>query len=242
MAGEGFDTGGAGDPGASDPGRAAREAADRIAQQVRDILQTAEQRSVEIRSRAQHDADEIRENAAGAAARMLERIDELEQQIDSFMREFFGSIRSEVRGLAPLEDIDAAAAGAQQPEPEQEAEPEPHPEPEPVEAEPEREEPQRPFEEPRADEEPEEEAEEPRRRRGFWGRREREDDGLEGAEPEPAGAEGADSSEDAHVMALNMALNGTPRHETESYLVQRFGSFGGLESILDDVYGRIKPS
>jgi hypothetical protein len=170
---------------------------------------------------------------------MLERIDELEQQIDSFMREFFGSIRSEVRGLAPLEDIDAAAAGAQQPEPEREAEPEPRPEPESVEAEPEREEPQRPFEEPGADEEPEEEAEEPRRRRGFWGRREREDDASEGAEAESASAE---SSEDAHVMALNMALNGTPRDETESYLVQRFGSFGGLESILDDVYGRIKPS
>jgi outer membrane biosynthesis protein TonB len=241
MAGEGFDTGGAGDPGASDPGRAAREAADRIAQQVRDILQTAEQRAVDIRSRAQHDADEIRENAAGAAARMLERVDELEQQIDSFMREFFGSIRSEVRGLAPLEDIDAAAAGAQQPQPE--PEPEADPEPEPVEAEPQREAPPRPFEEPQGGEEPEE-AEEPRRRRGLlWGRREREPDGPEGAEPEPAGAESvAESSEDAHVMALNMALNGTPRDETESYLVQRFGSFGGLESILDDVYGRIKPS
>jgi hypothetical protein len=238
MAGEGFDTGGAGDPGASDPGHAAREAADRIAQQVRDILQTAEQRAVDIRSRAQHDADEIRENAAGAAARMLERIDELERQVDSFMREFFGSIRSEVRGLAPLEDIDAAAAGAQQPEPEPEA----APEAEPVEAESEREEPARPFEEPQDGEEPEE-AHEPRRRRGLlWGRREREPDASEGAEPERAGGAGVESSEDAHVMALNMALNGTPRDETESYLVQRFGSFGGLESILDDVYGRVKPS
>jgi hypothetical protein len=239
MAGEGLDTGGVGDPGAGDPGRAAREAADRIAQQVRDILQTAEQRAADIRSRAQQDADEIRESAAGAAARMLERVDELEHQIDSFLREFFDTIRSELRGLAPLEDIDAAAAATHatsaagelterlgaEAEPETEAEPE-------AEA--------RPFEEPAKEKEPEE-AEEPRRRRGLlWGRREREPEPSEEPEGEQRGTEGAESPEDAHVMALNMALNGTPRDETESYLVQRFGSLDDLESILDDVYGRVK--
>jgi hypothetical protein len=160
---------------------------------------------------------------------MLERIDELEEQIDSFMREFFSSIRSEVRGLAPLEDIDAAAGAEQQAEPEPEA-------------------PARPFEEPQSVEEPQateepEEAEEPRRRRGlFWGRREREPEASEGEQPEAAAEEGPESPDDAHVMALNMALNGTPRDETESYLVQRFGSFGDLHTILDDVYGRVKPS
>src|SRR5256885_2834154 len=103
MAGEGFDIGGAGGPGASDPGRAAREAADRIAQQVRDILQNAEQRATEIRSQAEREADEVREDAAGAAARMLDRVDELEGQINQFVGHFFEAMRSEVRGLAPHE-------------------------------------------------------------------------------------------------------------------------------------------
>jgi hypothetical protein len=233
MAG-GFDTRGVGEAGPNDPGRAAREAADRIAQQVRDILQAAEQRAVEIRSRAELDASEIRENAAGAAARMLERVDELETTMDASLRTFFESIRSELEALAPLEQIEAAAEAQRADIGEPEAGPSVVDEPEidrAEEAAVEPEEQERPFEEP-------EEAEEPRRRRGrLWGRREKEPEPSETAEPDEPTAEGA---EDAHVMALNMALNGTPRDETETYLVQRFGHFGELESILDDVYGRVK--
>jgi hypothetical protein len=47
-------------------------------------------------------------------------------------------------------------------------------------------------------------------------------------------------AQDAHVMALNMALNGTPREETHGYLVQRFGPMPDLGAILDDVYGRVR--
>src|SRR3954453_8821532 len=205
MAG-GFDTrtGGTGDAGQNDPGRAAREAADRIAQQVRDILQTAEQRAGEVRSRAERDAEEIREKAARAAVRLLERVDELESTMDLSLGAFFDAMRTEVRALAPLADIEAAAAESQQGE----APPEPAP------AEPEREPDETPVapksaeEEPRPFEEPEEveaeEAEEPRRRRGrLWGRREHEPEESEAPESGQAVEEGA---EDAHVMALNMAL------------------------------------
>jgi hypothetical protein len=129
-------------------------------------------------------------------------------------------MRSEVEALASREAIEEAqrtqrldeppAAPAHEP-PEEEAEP--------------------PFEE--APPEPAEE--EPRRRRGLlWGRRPREEGEEDGEPGEPTDAE------DAHVMALNMALNGTPRDETRDYLHQRFGEIDDLESILDDVYGRVK--
>jgi hypothetical protein len=222
MAGEGFDIGGAGGQGASDPGRAAREAADRIAQQVREILQNAEQRAVEIRGQAEREADEIREDAAGAAARVLERADELERQINTFLGQFFESVRNEIHGLAPHEKIEAAAAQAAQPAAEERTV-------EFTEPEPQTEEPARPFPE------PQQQPEEPRKqRRGLlWGRRERPASGE-------VVSDESDDPEDAHVMALNMALNGTPREETESYLVRRFGRLDDLELILDDVYGRVK--
>ena len=85
----------------------------------------------------------------------------------------------------------------------------------------------------RLGETPPEPAEEPRRRRGLlWGRRPPDEAETEPSEPTDA--------EDAHVMALNMALNGTPREETRDYLHQRFGDLDDLESILNDVYGRVK--
>src|SRR3954453_6385587 len=202
MAG-GFDTrtGGTGDAGQNDPGRAAREAADRIAQQVRDILQTAEQRAVAGRGRAERAAAEIREKAARAAVRLLERVDELESTVDLSLGAFFDAMRTEVRALAPLADIEAAAAESQQgeapPEPAP-AEPEGGPDETPVAPESAEGEP-RPFEEPEEAEAAQAEgAEEPRRRRGrLWGRREHEPEASEAPESGQAVEEGA---EDAHVM------------------------------------------
>src|SRR5256885_6297441 len=105
MAGEGFDIGGAGGPGASDPGRAAREAADRIAEQVRDILQNAEQRAGEIRSSAETDAEAIRREASEATARMLDRVDALEGQLETYLTDFFESIREELTQLAGRQEV-----------------------------------------------------------------------------------------------------------------------------------------
>ena len=235
MIGEGFDIErpGGDEPAPQDPGRVAREAADRIAQQVREVLQSAEARAAEIRSQAERDAEAIRKDAAGAAARMLENVERLEDELEERLTGFFDSVRGEIAGLAPREEIEAAARHTQEfdasslpeeppPEPDHPPEPEPQAEPQPQE------ETARPFPEPG------QEAEEPRRRRGLlWGRRERGD-------AEQPISEESEDPEDAHVMALNMALNGTPREETQGYLVQRFGPMRDLGAILDDVYGRVR--
>lgn len=61
-------------------------------------------------------------------------------------------------------------------------------------------------------------------------------------EPEPSAAagNGAPSSEDeagARLIALNMALSGTPREETARYLAEHF-TLADPEALLDDVYNR----
>src|SRR3954468_4911178 len=214
---EGFDLGRAHHEGPHDPGRAAREAADRIAEQVRDILQNAEQRAGEIRSGAEADAEAIRKDAAEATARMLRRLDELERQLDVYLTGFFDNIRGELSQLADRQDVEAAAASMQD-QPEDDRTEEFGPESFESSGPPVALEPQNG---------------EPKRRRGLlWGRRAPADEAS-------ASIEGSDA-EDAHVMALNMALNGTPREETEGYLRQRFAGLGDLDSILDDVYGRVK--
>jgi DivIVA domain-containing protein len=57
------------------------------------------------------------------------------------------------------------------------------------------------------------------------------------AEAEPA-AEGSDDSEGARLIALNMALNGTPRDETDRYLAENF-QLEDREKLLDEVYARV---
>jgi DivIVA domain-containing protein len=50
--------------------------------------------------------------------------------------------------------------------------------------------------------------------------------------------EGEDDSEGARLIALNMALNGTPREETERYLAENF-ELADREKLLDEVYARV---
>jgi hypothetical protein len=61
-------------------------------------------------------------------------------------------------------------------------------------------------------------------------------------EPEPATTGGGGRSirgaEGARLIALNMALNGTPRDETARYLSQNF-DLDDQESLLDEVYARV---
>jgi DivIVA domain-containing protein len=54
-------------------------------------------------------------------------------------------------------------------------------------------------------------------------------------EERPAGGDGA---EGARLIALNMALNGTPRDETARYLEENF-DLEDQEAILDEVYARV---
>ena len=51
-------------------------------------------------------------------------------------------------------------------------------------------------------------------------------------------AAGEDDSEGARLIALNMALNGTPREETDRYLAENF-ELSDRETLLDEVYARV---
>jgi hypothetical protein len=60
-----------------------------------------------------------------------------------------------------------------------------------------------------------------------------------GAAPD-AGDEGAsDDTEGARLIALNMALNGTPREETDRYLAANF-QLADRRALLDEVYASVE--
>ena len=62
---------------------------------------------------------------------------------------------------------------------------------------------------------------------------------VEPAELEPGGADGADDTEGARLIALNMALNGTPREETDRYLADNF-RLRDRVGLLDEVYASVE--
>jgi DivIVA domain-containing protein len=59
---------------------------------------------------------------------------------------------------------------------------------------------------------------------------------AEEAQPPPSAAD--DDSEGARLIALNMALNGTPRDETDRYLSENF-ELDDRDGLLDEVYARV---
>jgi DivIVA domain-containing protein len=74
---------------------------------------------------------------------------------------------------------------------------------------------------------------------------EEEDEGLEIKEErepltmaQPATAGAGDDAEGARLIALNMALNGTPRDETDRYLAENFELSDRVE-LLDEVYASV---
>ena len=60
-------------------------------------------------------------------------------------------------------------------------------------------------------------------------------DGADGG----VGVEGADDTEGARLIALNMALNGTPREETDRYLAENF-QLADRHGLLDEVYASVE--
>jgi hypothetical protein len=56
------------------------------------------------------------------------------------------------------------------------------------------------------------------------------------AESGPASS--GEGAEGARLIALNMALNGTPREETARYLQENF-DLDDQDTILDEVYARV---
>ncbi len=50
---------------------------------------------------------------------------------------------------------------------------------------------------------------------------------------------GTDDTEGARLIALNMALNGTPRDETDRYLAENF-TLSDRTALLDEVYASVE--
>jgi DivIVA domain-containing protein len=242
--------------------RSATEIQEQAEAEAKRIVDDASTRARETREKADSDAVERVSQAEEATERMLERTNGVEGEIDRLLSEMraaagnlvenlrssatslnqeLTSIREEYAGVrgARLERGGGAPAAAPEPvaaEPELETEVDAGP----VDAEPEvvaevteleeetavrdvpDEEPDTAVAEPEGEEEPEPE-EEPA-----------------GAEPEQPsrGGRSIRGAEGARLIALNMALNGTPRDETARYLSQNF-DLDDQDSLLDEVYARV---
>ena len=192
------------------------------AERVRAVLEAAEQSAAALRAEAAQEIDAQLERAEAVAARLSERA----HQIEASLERLADSMREEVSALkADLEELRAVGEGvaearttaaddaAEEPEP---AAPEAAPAATaPVLAEPDREsaEPEPALPEPA---EPE-----------------------STASPATPGPPIGDGHEGARVIALNMALNGSPREETARYLDENF-ELDDPEALLDEVYARVR--
>jgi DivIVA domain-containing protein len=243
--------------------RSATEIQEQAESEAKRIVEDASSRARDTRERADADAVQRVSQAEEATERMLERTNGVEGEIDRLLSEMraaagnlvenlrssatslnqeLTSIREEyavVRG-GRLESDAGSGGGAAITEPE--AAPEAVEDAGPVDAEPEvvaevtEVEETAVFETPAAEEyptaeEPAPAVEEPEP--------EPEVEEAPAAAEEPArGGRSIRGAEGARLIALNMALNGTPRDETARYLSQNF-DLDDQDSLLDEVYARV---
>jgi DivIVA domain-containing protein len=222
--------------------RSARRRSDTLAtsasDQVRLIVEAAENSAADIQRDAENDARDIRDEANGEAqatreqatdqareyvgkvsestSSMLERLDAMEGELGTLIESLRTGSNRLSADLHLLEQNLTEVKGVVAPRPQFEPE---HEVPEPTP--PEREAPAQPAAEPVAETPAEPEG-----------------DGA--AEPHVAGSgDAGDDAEGARLIALNMALNGTPREETARYLSENFqlSDAGGL---LDEVYASVE--
>jgi DNA repair exonuclease SbcCD ATPase subunit len=192
------------------------------ADRVRAVLEAAEQSAAELRAEAAQEIDAQLERAEVVAARLAERANQIEralQGIADSVRDELSALRGDLEELRAVGEgvtearTAAAEAATAEPEP---AEPEParaaasESEPEPAEPEPE-------PAEAEAEPDPAE---------------------LAPAASPAVGPPTGDGHEGARVIALNMALNGSPREETARYLDENF-ELENPEALLDEVYARV---
>ena len=225
-------------------------------EQVRAIVEAAETSAGAIQRQAEDEAREIRSEAASEAQRAREQATEqardyvgqvseataaMRQRIDSMESELSALIESLRTGsnrlTADLQLLEGnlgelrGAAGGARPVFEREGAPEPaYEEPEPEEAlaadaEPVAEEPTL------AEAEPELEY--------LESSPEAAEEALLEEEEQPLGGEASDDAEGARLIALNMALNGTPREETDRYLAANF-QLENRDALLDEVYASVE--
>jgi len=214
-----------------------QSAAASAAEKVRGILEAAEQSAAELRAEAAEEIEAQLERTQSVAARLSERADQIERSLQGLadsLRDELSALKSDLEELRAVGEgvgetraaAPEAPPGAADPTPEAEPESErpprpptePRPEPQPV-----------PPSEPRPEPQPVPPSEPP-------------------PEPEPPGAAepaaaasappAGDGHEGARVIALNMALNGSPRDETARYLDENF-ELEDPEALLDEVYARV---
>ncbi len=221
---------------ASEQVRAIVEAAETSAA---DIQKPAEEEAREIRAEANSEAQTTREQSVEQArdyvgkvsestSSMLQRLDAMENELGALIESLRTGANRLNADLQLLEGNLTDVRGAVSPRPSFEPEPFQPAKPEPAEVlvaeEVDVELQQATYE----DEEPAAEA------------------GAPLAEPELGDgaledetAAGADDTEGARLIALNMALNGTPRDETERYLTENF-QLADRAGLLDEVYASVE--
>ena len=190
------------------------------ADRVRAVLEAAEQSAAELRAEAAQEIDAQLERAEAVAARLAERANQIERSLQAIA----DSVRDELSALrADLEELRAVGEGVTEARTAAAeaaaAEPEPA-EPAPAPAAASEAEPAEPAEPEPAEAEPEPDPAE-----------------LAPAASPAAGPPSGDGHEGARVIALNMALNGSPREETARYLDENF-ELENPEALLDEVYAR----
>jgi DivIVA domain-containing protein len=223
--------------------------AETAAEQVRAIVEAAEASGNQIRSDAEKDAREIRRearseakqsreeatsqageyvaNVSAATRAMLERLDAIEQEFGALLDSLRTSASRAGSDLELLEGHLVEVRDAVAPRPVFEPE-----EPEPIEDQ---------ISEPIRTHEPSPAAvpeSEPLPDESLY---EEATPGLDEFETEagPAEAEFADDTEGARLIALNMALNGTPREEVDRYLAENF-DLSDRAGLIEEVYSSVE--
>jgi DivIVA domain-containing protein len=216
---------------ASDQVRAIVEAAETSAA---DIQRQAEDEAREIRGEAASEAQSMREQASDQAreyvsnvsqstSTMLERLDAMESELSALIESLRTGSNRLNADLQLLEGNLSDVSGAVSPRERFELEPaeldEPPEAPDSVQM------PEGPAEEPADTALPQTAAD--------------HGDGVAQTESMPAASDGGDDAEGARLIALNMALNGTPRDETERYLAENF-QLEDRHRLLDEVYASVE--
>ena len=184
-------------------------------EQVRAIVEAAESSAAGIKAQAELEARTLREDATAEGREHVARVSKVSDALAERVQEMEAELKRLTDGLAAqLGRPEAAAVAATPaeptvvaPKPDEDDDIADHAVDAAAGAEP---------SEPEVEDEPEPEVE----------------------EPEPAKAAAADDdSEGARLIALNMALNGTPRDETDRYLSENF-DLADREGLLDEVYAK----
>ena len=201
-------------------------------EQVRLILEAAERSASELRDDAGRRASGHVERVGEAADGMLRRLDELQTELGTLLDGLRQGGEKLADGLAGLHE--SVAEVDRQPAPAEQAEL-PAAEPAPAEtdeppAAPDPSEPPAPDEDFAAAAAPEPRARRPLRRAA------QRPSAPEPAPPADAANPPADEA-GARIIALNMALGGSPREEATAYLAEHF-TLADPEGLLDDVYAK----